>query len=95
MIDRRNIRHLLAALGFLACQWLLVVHASEHQLKSAPDAACQLCTMAHAAGTAPATPQLPATSLTESFTPVFAAPAALDVTQLRLPPSCGPPSILA
>ena len=95
MLNIRNFRYLLVALVFLASQWLLVVHATEHQLKSGPDIACELCSVANAASAAPTAPQLPDAAPLESFALVVSTLAAPASAQLKLPPSCGPPSLLA
>ncbi|PTU33051.1 hypothetical protein [Stenotrophobium rhamnosiphilum] len=95
MLNLRNIRHLFIALVFLASQWLLVVHATEHQLKADADVACQLCSIADASGTAPVALQIPNASPLESFELALSASVAPSSTQLQLPPSCGPPANLA
>ncbi len=94
MLNIRNFRHLLVALVFLASQWVLVVHATEHQLKSSPDAACQLCSVANAASTAPTAPLIPDAAPLESFALVLSSLATPASTQLQLPPSRGPPNSL-
>lgn len=95
MFNRRNFRHLLTALVFLASQWLLVVHATKHQLKAGPDIACELCSVANAASAAPTAPQVPDAAPLESFELVLSPLASPASAQLRLPPSCGPPSFSA
>jgi hypothetical protein len=95
MFKRHNLRHLFATLLFLACQWLLVVHATEHALKAGPDVACEICSVANAASTAPDTFHVPDAAPLESFEPALSVSAAPTTAQLRLPPSCGPPLHLA
>lgn len=95
MFRHRNFRQLLLALVFLASQWVLVVHATEHQLKAGPDIACELCSLASAAGTAPIAPHVPDAAPAESFEVALSVSAAPASTQLQLPPSCGPPAHLA
>lgn len=95
MFSHRYFRQLLIALVFLASQWLLVVHATEHQLKAGPDVACELCSVASAAGTAPPAPQIPDAAPAESFEVALSASDVPASAQLQLPPSCGPPSHLA
>lgn len=95
MLNIRNFRHLLVALVFLASQWVLVVHATEHELKSGPDIACELCSVANAASAAPVAPHVPDAAPLESFALVLSPLSAPASAQLKLPPSCGPPTLLA
>jgi hypothetical protein len=95
MLDRRNFRHLLAALGFLACQMLLQWHVTQHQVASTSDTPCEICSVAHAVGPGPVVPQLPDTPHSDTFTLATSAQLAISTAQLRLPPSCGPPTHLA
>jgi hypothetical protein len=95
MLDRRNFRHLLAALGFLACQMLLQWHVTQHPITAASDTPCEICAVANAVGPGPVAAQLPDTPRADRFTLATPAQFAISTAQLRLPPSCGPPTHLA
>ena len=91
MFKRSTTHHLLAAIGLIVGQWLLFLHASQHQLNPADHTPCEICTIAHAVGTAPAIPTLPQLPAAESvFLPAATRAAAIN-TQLRLPPGHAPP----
>ena len=91
MFKRSSIRHLLAAIGLLAGQWLLFLHAAEHQLNTADHTPCEICTIAHAAGTAPAAPTPPGIPLAESFVITAPTRTVAAAAQVRLPPGHAPP----
>jgi hypothetical protein len=86
---------LLIAFGFLAVQAMAVVHATSHELKAESSAACEVCALAHAAGAAPATLDTAGLQLPQSIERVQPPLAAATSTLCALPPSRGPPSILA
>lgn len=85
---------LLIALGFLAAQAMAVVHATSHELKPDSSAACEICSLAHAAGGTPAVMDTTALLLPDSTLPILPRLAAAPAAPFTLPPSRGPPSIL-
>jgi len=89
------ISRLLLAFGFLAVQAMAVVHATSHELKPDNSAACEICSLAHAAG---GTPVVIDTSILVPqgvAAPVLPPLAAAPTPLYTLPPSRGPPFILA
>lgn len=86
---------LLLALGFVAAQALAVVHATSHELKPDSGAACEVCALAHAAGGTPVAADAAAVLLPQVLDPVQPPLAAAPAPRYILPPSRGPPLILA
>jgi hypothetical protein len=85
----------LIALGFVAVQAMAVVHATSHELKPDNSAACEICTLAHAAGGTPVVVEAPLCLPQGVAAPVPAPLAAALTPPFTLPPSRGPPLILA
>lgn len=85
----------LIALGFFAAQAMAVVHATSHELKPDSSAACEICSLAHAAGGTPVVLDTSALALPEAIVPLLSPLAAAPAAPYVLPPSRGPPSILA
>jgi hypothetical protein len=85
----------LIALGFVAAQAVAVVHATSHELKPDSSATCEVCALAHAAGGTPVVLDVAALILPRSIEPVLRPLAAAPTPPFTLPPSRGPPSILA
>jgi len=85
----------LIALGFLAAQAMAVVHATSHELKPDNGAACEVCALAHAAGGTPVMVDT-AVAVPQGTAAPVPPPLAAALTPLyTLPPSRGPPFILA
>ena len=85
----------LIALGFVAAQAVAVVHATSHELKPESGATCEVCALAHAAGGTPVVLDVSALILPRSIEAVRPLLAAAPAPPFTLPPSRGPPSILA
>ncbi len=85
----------LIALGFLAVQAMAVVHATSHELKPDNSAACEVCALAHAAGGTPVVVEAPICVPQGVAAPVASPLAAALISFYTLPPSRGPPLILA
>lgn len=86
---------LLLAFGFLAVQAMAVVHASSHELKAESSAACEVCALAHAVGGTPVVVDIVAMVPGHVAAPVLPLLAAAPTPPFTLPPSRGPPVILA
>ncbi|HZR34325.1 MAG TPA: hypothetical protein VFA75_03040 [Nevskia sp.] len=85
----------LIALGFVAVQAMAVVHATSHELKPDSSAACEICALAHAAGGAPVVVDAATCVPPDVAVPVLSPLAAALDPPFTLPPSRGPPFILA
>jgi hypothetical protein len=85
----------LIALGFLAAQAMAMVHATSHELKPESKAVCAICALAHAAGGTPAVLDTAAPAPPAAVFMVLPPLAAASAPPHVLPPSRGPPAILA
>jgi hypothetical protein len=89
-----RLSHTLLALCFLAAQMVAVVHATEHELKPERSAACQICSLAHAAGAAPVAAIPTGLILPHDRERAPLTVAAVELRPIARPNSRGPPLIL-
>jgi hypothetical protein len=90
-----RLAHALIVAAFLAGQWLALLHATQHELKPERTVACELCTLAHAAGAPPAAIELAAALIPRGAQPVCRSLPCRPRRPLTRPNSRGPPLFLA
>ena len=94
-LERQRLLHFVAILGFVVGQWFAIIHATQHELSDSDTDGCQVCSLAHATGGAPAALSLPVDTAPLSEPPPEPAIETVALRPIARPRSRGPPLLFS